>query len=306
MKNCKRRSSPFSIPQILHCSILNLSLILLAGCRNCDLVEAELRSKENELREMKAELGRAQGQNEALLRELNVARQGPSGLISPELASQTYTLRQITLGRGTGGVDNGYCPGDEALQVVVEPRDQDGHTIKAPGSLHIEALEISPEGLKVPLSAWDISPNQLRQSWRSGLFSTGYSLVLPWQNWPSNQKVRVVARFTLVDGRVFEAEKDVTVRLAPAAYRKSDLPLAPNDPNGPVLPDPHRTLPLPRTLDPTGSPTTESRWSSPSNSANEVLPANLWRPKAEPSLAATVELSRPRPLPFEPGEDPGP
>src|SRR5205807_409209 len=110
-----------------------------------DLVEAELRTRENDLREMRADLNRTECQNEALLREIQALRQGGVSHFSPEQASQSYTLKQITLGRGTGGYDNDDCPGDEALQVVVEPRDCDGHTIKAPGELHVEALQITPE-----------------------------------------------------------------------------------------------------------------------------------------------------------------
>src|SRR5262249_15149152 len=161
------------------------------------------------------------------MRELSSIRHGTASKITPELASQTYTLKQISLGRGTGGFDDDHCPGDEALQVVVEPKDCDDHTIKAPGTLHVEALEIRCEGIKTPLCSWDVLPPQLRRLWRSGLLSTGYFVVLPWKNWPASEKIRVVAHFVLADGRVFEAEKDVTIRLTPPAYRKSppDLPL---------------------------------------------------------------------------------
>ena len=38
--------------------------------------------------------------------------------------------------------------------------------------------------------------------------------------YPSGNKVRVVARFSLSDGRTFEADKDVTVRPTPLAQRK--------------------------------------------------------------------------------------
>jgi hypothetical protein len=189
------------------------------GCRNCDLVEAELRTRENEMRELKAELFHITAQNEALHREMSLLRQGGPAL-PPELAGQTCTIKQIVLGRQTGGYDYDDCPGDEALQVALEPRDVDDHTIKAPGALHVDALQIDPAGLKVPLCSWDVRPDQLRRTWRSGLLSTGYQVVLPWKTWPTTEKLRIVARFTLADGRVFEADKDVTIHLVPAAKRK--------------------------------------------------------------------------------------
>ncbi len=280
------------------------------GCRNCDLVEAELRSRDTDLRETRADLARAEAQNEALVRELASLRHGLPTNISPELASQTYTLKQIALGRGTGGLDEDDCPGDEALQVVLEPRDGDGHTIKAPGSLHVEALEISPEGVKTPLASWDLTPDQLRHTWRSGLLSTGYFIVLPWKKWPTTQKLRVVAQFTLIDGRLFEADKDVTIHVTAPTGRKLPPVVQPAD--GPVPSDTGPTLPPPRKLEP--SPTSSSRsWWSPlaggveagaTSGVNQLQPAAVWRPKPAPPLIDSVQLLRPAQLTYQPGEEP--
>jgi hypothetical protein len=224
----------------------------LAGCRSCDLVEAELRTREKELREAKDELHRSELFNEALERELHGIRAGTHSFASPELASQTYTLKEIVLGRQTGGYDDEGRRGDEALQVVLEPRDPDGHAIKAPGSLHVDVLQINAEGLKMPLSSWDLTPDQLRRTWRSGLFATGYYVLLPWKVRPTTSKLRVVARFTLADQRVFEADKDVTIRLPPEPHRPTGpLLLHEEIIPGPVLPNPEPVLPAPRKFEAT-------------------------------------------------------
>jgi hypothetical protein len=47
------------------------SSLLLAGCRHSDLVEAELRTKESELREARSDLLRSESFNDALQRELH-------------------------------------------------------------------------------------------------------------------------------------------------------------------------------------------------------------------------------------------
>jgi hypothetical protein len=192
------------------------------GCRRADLVEAELRTRERELRETREELNRSEFYNHALQSELgDVRKSGPPGCtvaqspLTPERASQIYTLKEIVLGRQTGGYDDDNVPGDEALQIVLEPRDPDGHAIKAPGHLTVTALQINAEGLKTPLSTWEVAPDQLRRTWRNGLLSTGYYVVLPWKTWPTTSRLRVVAQFTLADGRAFEADKDVTIRLLP-------------------------------------------------------------------------------------------
>ncbi len=279
-------------------------LCLAGGCRNCDLVEAELRSRENELRELRGNLTHAELENEALLREIAAVRQGTAAKMSPEQASQFYGVKQITLGRGTGGLDEDNVPGDEAIQVMIEPRDSDGHTIKAPGAVHVEALEISREGIKVPLDAWELSPEQVRKTWHSGLLSAGYSIVLPWKNWPSSEKLRVIIRFTLSDGRVFEADKDISIRITPTALHRAPGIIAPVDPHGPSLPPSLPMLPFPRKVEPEQSSTSTAWWLPPPDDPRALQPTAAWRPKAAPSLADSVQLLRPHELPYQPGEQP--
>jgi hypothetical protein len=265
------------------------SLLILSGCRSSsDLVEAELRTKERQLREVKEELNRTELYNEALNRELRDVRPGVPLAPTPELASQLYTIKEVVLGRLTGGYDEDGLPGDEALQVVLEPRDPDGHAIKVPGSLHIEVHQISREGLKIPLSTWDIPPDQLRRSWRSGLFSTGYQLVLPWKVWPSTPKLRVTARFTLADNRVFEADKDITVRLAPEGMR-GPKPHAPVESLPiPLIPEPETPLGYPRVI--------EMKKPAGQSWLRKPQPGETWQPAASPSLREAVRILPPAPL----------
>jgi hypothetical protein len=259
----------------------------LAGCRqNRDLVEAELRTKDRDLHCMRDELNRSEAFTESLRRELCALRGISPSHLTPEGASQVYGVTTLTLGRGTGGYDADSSPGDEALQVVLEPKDPDGHTIKAPGTVEVQALEISAEGLKTPISAWTVSPDQLRRSWKSGLLSTGYSLVLPWQMWPSSEKVRVVVRFKLEDGRLFEADKDVTVRVAPEHKRR--MPPADAIPSPELVPPPKEIWPpQPGKLQ---GPAPNSGWSDmPLSQSNSVT---LHRAAASP-MAGAVEMLRP-------------
>ncbi len=216
---------------------IGLALLFLAGCRNCncDLLEAELRTRENELRDIKIEMSRTAACNEAYQREIQSLHQLPAPKVTVETSSSAAAVKEITLGRQTGGYSTDDCPGDHALQVVVEPVDADGSVIKAPGKLYVEAMEITPEGIKIPLCFWEVPPDQLRRSWKSGLLSTGYYEILPWKSWPTQTKVRVVARLTLADQRVFEAEKDVTIRLIPPDQRKP-LPPAPGIEVAPTAP----------------------------------------------------------------------
>lgn len=275
------------------------SLLMLAfglpaavvGCRSSgrrDLVEAELRAKDDDLRVVRSELERTEAYNHYLQRELhNVQHSGPlpaDGALPPDCR-----VKSISLGRQTGGYEADCIPGDEALQVVLEPRDADNHTIKAAGSVQVQALEVLPEGTKKPLSVWQLSPEELRKSWKSGLLSTGYFILLPWKSWPTTTKVRVVVQFLSEDRRLFEADKDVTVRVAPALYRKT----TPQEETPPPLMPPadKEELPLPRPTEP------EKKEEGPSISEKKPI-ATSWE-EPEP-LRGAVELLKPVALPESP------
>lgn len=271
--------------------------IFQAGCRNCALVEAELRDKENELREVRAELHRAESINEAFMRERHSSQPKASAKFPVEHFSSAHEVTEVVLGRQTGGYDEDSVPGDEGLQVVLEPHDPDGHAVKVPGALQVIALEISRAGLKMPLPPWEIPPENLRRTWRSGLLSTGYFVQLPWKVCPKSTKLRVVARFTLDDGRVFEADKDVTIRLTKQP-RKLASPAGEDTPF--ETPESDTPLPEPRKSEtgPAIEPTSQRR-KTPVKTG-KIQPTSLWLPPPSPRLSSTVKILRP--VPAEPAQ----
>ena len=278
-------------------------LAALSGCRNCDLVEAELRNRNEDLRTAKAELAKAEFINDSLSREVTALRQQGPGKITPELAAQTTTIKEIVLNRQTGGYDQDKLPGDEALMVAFEPKDGDGHTIKAPGTAQVTAQEVSKEGLKTTLCVWDISAEELRRSWHEGLFSKGYQVILPWKNLPNSEHLRVTVRFNLADGRAFEADRDVTVRLIPPASRKSmPAPIFLDSPLGGTILKPAVPLPMPRNSQSNKPRAEEAAWWEQPRAPAPAAPALEevhWRPKyPQPSLADSVEMGKP--VPYNP------
>lgn len=259
--------------------IILLGLLLLgSGCKNKHLLEAELRSREIQFRELLDDYERTQQHNHAIEHELSAIRQGWP--IPPEMAAHTFTVQKIALGKLTGGTDIDGCYGDDGLMVVVEPRDCQDETLKAPGSLHVLAMEINSQGIKTPIGAWDVAPDQLHRSWRKGLMGNGYTVTLPFQALPSTENVRVTARFVMPDGRVFEADKDVKVRLATRHQ-------PPGMPPGGVMPSPG-----PMVAPPADSPLFMPR------PAPEAAPQAA-PPGGEPStsLRPAIEVKRPVPLP---------
>jgi len=193
-----------------------------------DLVEADLRSQERHIQELKAEVERKDGTIHGLDLEVEKLQQSaiknqPAG--EPQAPG---VIKEISLGRLTGGYrNNPKSLYDDSVQFLIEPKDADGHAIKVPGSVHIELFEYAANGVKVPLSAWDISQRELRRSWDQPLFGgPSYRILVPFKALPANERMRVVVRFTTLDGKLYEAEKDFTIRL-PGPGAAPLMPMAP-------------------------------------------------------------------------------
>jgi hypothetical protein len=264
--------------------------LALCGCRSagrCDAVEAELRAREADVNTLKAELDREHLNNQLLVRELAVLHglPGPHGV--PRHPGEPYPVVSIALGRRTGGRYDERLGGDDALEVQLEPRDTEGQTIKAPGAAHVEAYEVTAEGVKAPLSSWTVTRDELRTKWQTGLFSTGYLITLPWKVPPATERLRVVVRFQMLSGRLFEADRDVTIRLLPGAReRRKGLPVpAP----GTVLPAPLPVEEIPAPEKPPERPPEKKKELPPPSEEGPVLMRS--------GASGRVELSKPMPLP---------
>jgi hypothetical protein len=221
------------VPPRLNRLSLLCGAILLIGCRSgrSDLIEAELRTKDRQLRELQGELERTRILNQAF--EQNLLPSGPGTPGSATSSGGIPYVRNIEFGAGTGGVDEDRLPGDDVLILVIAPKDEDGHPVKAVGSLSVQAQEITPEGTKIPLHTWDVTPTQLRPLWTQGLFSSGFRVKLGLREPLRFEKLRVTAQFTLLDGRTLETDKDIRVHPATAPSSPAAVPTLP--PPEPIL-----------------------------------------------------------------------
>lgn len=241
-----RPTRPRGLVTALLSSVLCLLISACSPNKRYDLIEAELRTRERELAETRVALEQALNLNRAYAQQ----SRHPAGPVVPAPAPTYALVKEIVLARGTGGVNEDGVPGDEGLMVVVTPRDEDGAAVKVPGKVQIAAWEITPAGLKNPIGTWEVPAEKVRPTWRSGFVSTGYFVAVPWQTYPCTEKVRLAVRLTTLDGRVFEADKDVLVK--PAGPRGVVPEVAPEvaPPATPVPARPQREPLLPDPIPP--------------------------------------------------------
>ncbi|MFO0823342.1 MAG: hypothetical protein U0792_09515 [Gemmataceae bacterium] len=101
-----------------------------------------------------------------------------SGSPAPDPATPTYIpIKEISPGRGTGGVDEDGVLGDEGL-MVDPPRDGDGAAVKVPAKVQIAAWEVTTAGLKNPIGTWGPAS---REGGR-------------WRSWASSARVTSLRR----------------------------------------------------------------------------------------------------------------
>ena len=198
-----------------------LLILLLVACRGRpnvrqDAIEAELRTRERENRELQESLEATKNQSKALENEL-LRRQAVQTKGVANDHSIGIAIRDISLGTGTMGLNEANLPTDQGFQVVIVPRDEDGSPLKVPGTVKISASQISSTGTKESLGAWQVDGADLRKSWKTGLFSTGYYVPVIWQNAPTSPRIRITVQLLTLDGRTFEAEKEITIRIAGVA-----------------------------------------------------------------------------------------
>jgi hypothetical protein len=119
---------------------------------------------------------------------------------------------QITLHPSlTGGIGNGAA-GDQGLLVVVEPRDQAGNIVLAPGQTSVALIDPALQGEQARLARWDFSAAETERALHRGA-EPGIHLRLPWRSAPPHDRLNVFVRYTTRDGRKLQAERTIAVAL---------------------------------------------------------------------------------------------
>lgn len=269
--------------------------ILLPSCRTAgkDRLETTIRQRDQRIVQLQEDMDKLAGYNLALQTEVRIMRGQPVPT-SCDPFTPLYPVRSVVVGRATAPIDEDRVPGDEGVQVVLEPRDADGKLQRAPASGSVTIMEVDSQGLKSPLGTWDFTPEQMRSSWKQGLLTSGFVLPCLWQATPKADRIKILASFTMEDGRRFEAEKDLAIK--PPVDR---MPANPSLPG--LLP-----TPTPGVLDLPPGPARPAEPAPKPEALPTPKPAPAAAPKSPIPLRAVPELPPTRPEPVKPTGSPSP
>lgn len=107
-----------------------------------------------------------------------------------------YLVQRVRLGSGTGGVDLDDKAGDDAVKVYLEPIDQHGSVIKAPGEVTIQLYDLAAPAGKNLAGEYRFDLDATAKAWSSGFLAYHYRFTCRWKPAPpAHDQVTVRAEF---------------------------------------------------------------------------------------------------------------
>ncbi len=233
--------------------LIALCAIPLTGCHR-DLVEAELRYRNRQVRELRRSLA----QKTAEVHTLQTMMQEASGTSCPAGAKETpdtvyrrEAMSRVSLAMSTGVKDVDRDGSADSVQFTIVCHDYDGDVFKCPGQVDLELAAIQDSGVIKPVAHWQMEPDRLRTTWKASLISSGYQVIVPMPTLEQSKKWKGIVRFTTLDGRVFQDERIFeyrgTGKTTPTTPSATPMPLPPS----PTLPPAEPAPLMPDTLDET-------------------------------------------------------
>lgn len=197
----------------------------LTGCKQCDLVEAELRYRNRQVRQLQQMVH----QKDAEIQFLQaMAGDGGAGCASatggetPENVYHREAMSRVSLGMSTGPRDIDRDGTQDAIQFMIVCHDYDDDAFKCPGSAQIELHRKQESGALVPVANWQVDSDKLRETWKTSLLGSGYQVIVSTPVLEEGQNWRAVVAFETLDGRVFRDERDFSLRRRRATPKFSD------------------------------------------------------------------------------------
>ncbi|MBS3820485.1 MAG: hypothetical protein GVY16_04275 [Planctomycetes bacterium] len=198
------------------CGIIVLLLACL-GCENAQPEHIRLRKEldlaEQRIEDLTRKVEQQTARIDAQAEQIETLQQ-----LGETRVEKCFAVESLEIGRHSGGIDTDKQPGHDAVVVYLKPRDAQGATIKAAGSIRIQLFDLAAdEGDRlVGQWAWDV--DRAREHYASGMLANHYSFELPLKPRPAHPDLTIRAEFTdYLTGRTFDASKAFTVTLPPAA-----------------------------------------------------------------------------------------
>ncbi len=187
--------------------ILTLVAAACCGCVTQDQLDAEIltrnraleeaRKLREELHQARTRLAEREEQVENLL------------ALGDKRLEKLYLVQRVRLGSATGGINLDGGPAHEGVKVFLEPIDQHGSVIKAPGEVRIQLYDLAAPAKENLLGEYRFGLDETARHWSSGFIAYHYSFTCRWKSAPPKHE-QVTVRVEFLDyltGRKHTAQK---------------------------------------------------------------------------------------------------
>lgn len=197
------------------CCILAGSVLLAAaGCQSTRAQKPEPISKilelEQEKSQLQSELGQLTLENKQLREQVEVLR----GLPEDKIQDLCH-LESIKITRYTNFYDKNDDGKKDKLIVYIQPIDEDGDIIKAPGEVDVQLWDLNEENGKALLGEWHVEQSELRKLWFKTIVTVNYRLMFDVADKVESLKDPMTVYVTFTDyltGKVFKEQKAIRPR----------------------------------------------------------------------------------------------
>jgi len=155
--------------------ILVLMLILLAGCGIGSERKSPAEMKVRELEREKAQLTEQLEQSRIELEQVKAQIKTLAALPADKWESVS-SLSTVKMSRFTGFYDKDEDGQREKLIVYLQPTDQTGDVIKAPGIVSVQLWNLDNPSGQALLGQWQVQPPEICQLWFNTIASPSYRL----------------------------------------------------------------------------------------------------------------------------------
>lgn len=204
--NAAARCYAFNAVLLCSCALA----VLVAGCESPPITKNPLADKVDKLSQENRELMRHIENIESRNKDLQKQIKNLHGLEVDVKLKDLCDLQSVRITKHTNLFDKDKDGKKETLIVYLQPVDQDGDIIKAPGDVHVQLLDLDKDKGPALLGKWHIAAGKLRKLWFNALLKTNYRLTFDISDKidDPNKSLTVMVTFTdYLTGKVFEEQK---------------------------------------------------------------------------------------------------
>jgi hypothetical protein len=134
---------------------------------------------------------------------------------APRDVEKLYYPVEIRLVRRTGGVNTDGKPGDDAVNVYIQPIDRNGDIVKAAGEIDVQLYDLAEPDDRQLVGEMHVPLDEAGKAWYGQLMTQHFTVVCPWKNGPPKHgTITVRASFTdYLTGAALHAQTTCEVAL---------------------------------------------------------------------------------------------